>query len=322
MSARRRGLPLTYEFGKRFGIYGLLLALTSAAALFVDEFRSFDNLGNIVKQSAVLAALAIGQTFVVVAGLIDLSVGMLSGLVVVISCDLMNGSPAMTVTALTLVLVLALASSVGLLTGILNNILRIHPLILTFGMLSILQSAIFLYTDRSIGRVSPAIDWLANGELFGLPVAALVLLAVALPAHVLLRHSRYGYQLYAVGGNTQSARRAGIDVERVKLLAFVLSGLSAGIGGVLLAGRLGTGYPNAGVGLELDAIVAVVLGGATLAGGRGTIPGSVAAVFVLGVSNNILNLMEVSAFVQMLIKGLIVIGAVLLSQPQSKDSRG
>jgi ribose/xylose/arabinose/galactoside ABC-type transport system permease subunit len=119
----------------------------------------------------------------------------------------------------------------------------------------------------------------------------------------------------AVGGSEENARRAGIDADRIKLIAFTLSGLSAGIAGILLAGRLGTGYPNAGVGYELDAIVAVVLGGTALAGGRGTIAGTIAAVLVLGVTSNLLNLLEVSAFVQMLIKGLIVILAILINQP-------
>ena len=183
-------------------------------------------------------------------------------------------------------------------------------------MLSVLQGAIFAYTDRSIGRASSEIAWLADGTVLGVPVAALLLAGAAIVVHLLLSRTRFGYQVYAVGGHEENARRAGILVGRVKLFAFVASGLSAGLAGLLVAGRLGTGYPNAGVGFELDAIVAVVLGGTSLAGGRGNIVGTIAAVLVLSITSNVLNLLEISSFVQMLIKGLIVVAAILINQPK------
>jgi ribose/xylose/arabinose/galactoside ABC-type transport system permease subunit len=296
----------------RYGIFGLLLVLLAVGAT-VEEFRTAVNLANVLKQSAALGILALGQSFVVAGGMIDLSVGQLAGLVVVVTCDLMQGESAMTVPAV--LLALALGAAVGLINGTLNNRLRVHPLILTFGMLSILQGMIFVYTDQSVGSVSPGFRRLADGSVAGVPFAALLLAAAGLGAAFLLHRTRFGHHLLALGGSEENARRAGIDTGRVKLLAFVLSGLSAGVAGILLAGRLGTGYPNAGAGFELDAIVAVVLGGTPLAGGRGTIAGTLAAVLVLGIASNLLNLLEVSAFVQMLIKGLIVILAILLNQP-------
>jgi ribose/xylose/arabinose/galactoside ABC-type transport system permease subunit len=297
----------------RHGIFLLLLLLLLVGAATAPEFRTAENIANVLKQSAALGVLAIGQNFVIVGGMIDLSVGQLAGLVVVLSADLMQGRPELTLRAV--LLALALGAGVGALNGWLNNRLRIHPLILTFGMLSVLQGAIFVYTDRSIGLVSPGFRWLGDGTLAGVPVAALLLAAISLGAAFLLHRTRFGHHLMAIGGSEENARRAGIDADRIKLIAFTLSGLSAGIAGILLAGRLGTGYPNAGVGYELDAIVAVVLGGTALAGGRGTIAGTIAAVLVLGVTSNLLNLLEVSAFVQMVIKGLIVILAILVNQP-------
>ena len=297
----------------RHGIFLMLLILLLVGAATAPEFRTAENVANVLKQSAALGVLAIGQNFVIVGGMIDLSVGQLAGLVVVLSADLMQGRPELTLRAL--LLALALGAGVGAITGWLNNRLRIHPLILTFGMLSVLQGAIFVYTDRSVGLVSPGFRWIGDGTLVGVPVAALLLAAISLGAAFLLHRTRFGHHLMAIGGSEENARRAGIDANRIKLIAFTLSGLSAGIAGILLAGRLGTGYPNAGVGYELDAIVAVVLGGTALAGGRGTIAGTVAAVLVLGVTSNLLNLLEVSAFVQMLIKGLIVILAILVNQP-------
>lgn len=300
-------------------IYGLLLAAVLAAAATVPSFRTVDNLSNVLTQAAALGLVAIGQTFVIAAGLIDLSVGQLLGLVVVLTCSLMDGHAERTAWAL--LLAVGLGASVGALNGVLVNVLRIHPLILTFGTLSILQGSIFAYTEGSVGSTSPAVAWLASGRLGGVPVALVVLLLAMLVGHVLFTRTRFGQHLRAVGGNVESARRNGVAVGRVRLLAYTVSGLGAGLGGILVAGRLGSGYPNAGLGFELDAIVAVVLGGTSLAGGRGSVPGTVAAVILLAVVSNVLNLSEVSAFVQILAKGLIVIGAVTFARRRDRSER-
>jgi ribose/xylose/arabinose/galactoside ABC-type transport system permease subunit len=300
----------------RTGIYWLLFVLLAAALAAIPEFRTAENLANVLIQSAPLGVLAVGQTLVIVAGLIDLSVGQLAGLAVVLVCALADGSSSWTLPVI--VLALLLGAGVGAVNGMLANRLRLNPLILTFGMLSVLQGAIFVWTDRSIGRAPAELLWLANGRILGIPVAALLVVAVALGAHALLRRSRLGLHLAALGGNEESARRVGVPTGRVRLAAFVLSGLSAGLAGILIAGRLGTGYPIAGAGYELDAIVAVVLGGTALAGGRGSIAGTLAAVLVLGLVSNILNLLQIAAFVQMVAKGLIVILAILANQPRAR----
>ncbi|MCC3305213.1 ABC transporter permease [Sneathiella sp. HT1-7] len=306
--------PLTSILSSKYGIIVLLGLTVFFAFIFVPEFGTINNLTNIAIQSAPLAILAIGQTVVIIAGLIDLSVGMLLGLIVVIAADIMQGQSSMTVVAI--LAALGLGGGVGMINGLLNNLLRIHPLILTFGMLSILQGLIFVYTDRSVGQTSPEFSWMANGTVLGVPFAIILLIFVAVLVSFLLHRTRLGAHIFAVGGGEEQARRAGILTGRVKVWAFIFSGLSAGVAGMLVAGRLGTGYPNAGVGYELDAIVAVVLGGTSLAGGRGSILGTIAAVFVLGVASNILNLMEISSFVQIFVKGLIVVIAILLNQPK------
>lgn len=294
------------------GIYGLLAVAVVLAAVFVPGFASATNLGNVVTQSAALGCVAIGQTFVIAAGLIDLSVGQLLGLVVVLTCALSDGRGELLIpVALGM---LAVAAVVGSLHAAAVNRFRIEPLILTFGSLSILQGAIFSYTDRSVGRAPDALRWIANERVLGWPVAGLLLIVIGLLAHVLLRHTRFGLRLLATGDDAESTRRAGVNVARVRWGAFVLSALGAALGGLLVAGRLGTGYPNAGQGFELDAIVAAVLGGTSLAGGRASITGTIGAVLVLGVIANVLNLLEVSAFVQTLAKGLIVVGAILATR--------
>lgn len=304
------------DIAGRYGIYLLLAALAAFAAVASPEFATAGNLANLIKQSAALAILAIGQTFVIAAGLIDLSVGQLLGLVAVLVCDLTGGAQAMVAPAV--LLALAIGGGVGLVNGLLYRWLRVHPLILTFGMLSVLQGAIFTYTDKSIGQAAPALLWIAGGSIAGIPFALFLVAAVGIGAHHLLKGTRFGLHLRAVGANAENARRAGVRVQQINLAAFVLSGLSAGVAGLIVAGRLGTGYPNAGTGYELDAIVAVVLGGTSFAGGRATIAGTLAAVLALALISNLLNLMEISAFVQMVIKGAIIVAAIIVNQPRAR----
>ena len=298
------------------GIYGLLVVGVALSVLFVPGFATPTNLGNVITQSAALGFVAIGQTFVIAAGLIDLSVGQLLGLSVVLACALTDGRAELLLpVALAMI---ALGATVGLAHGWMVNRLRLEPLILTFGTLSILQGAIFTYTDRSVGRAPEALLWIANERVLGWPVAGLLLVAVGVLAHGLLRRTRFGLRLLATGDDAESARRAGVDIGRVRLGAFVLSGIGATAGGLLVAGRIGTGYPNAGQGFELDAIVAVVLGGTSLAGGRASIVGTIGAVLLLGLIGNVLNLLEVSAFVQTLAKGIIVVAAILATRSASR----
>jgi len=297
---------------RQFGIYWLLLLSVLVPALCLPDFRSYENLTNVLNQSAALAVLAVGQSFVVICGLIDLSVGQLLGLAVVLACVVMGAQSDGTIPAL--VVALSLGAAVGAVNGLLNNWLRIHPLILTFGTMGILQGIIFMFTDRSVGTASSEFMWIANGTVVGIPMPALSLIVITYGAHLILHRTRFGRHLYAVGGSEENARRLGVNPSRVKFLAFVMSGLSAGIAAILVAGRIGTGYPNAGTGFELDAIVAVVLGGTPLAGGSGGVVGPVAAAIVLGLSSNLFNLLGISVFVQMFVKGLIVIAAVFVNQ--------
>jgi ribose/xylose/arabinose/galactoside ABC-type transport system permease subunit len=290
-----------------------LVALLVCGLVAVPAFRRPDNLLNVIDQSAALAILSLGQAFVIAAGLIDLSVGQLVGLAAVVACALMGIYPDL--APIIILGVIAAAGLVGLVNGELINRLQISPLILTFGMLSILQGAIFLITDRSIGSVVPAITWLANGRVAGLPVSLVLVALVALGAWLVLERSIFGWHLLALGNSAGATRRAGISIPRLTRIAYVFSGLSAGLAGLIVAGRLGTGYPNAGDGMELDAIVAVVLGGTPLKGGRVSVAAVLSAVLVLGILNNILNLLEVPTFTQILVKGLIVIGAILIDRP-------
>ena len=308
-----RSLPLARRGAHPPMIVWLLLALLAACSLGVDGFASAGNLANVTRQVAVLSLLAIGQTFVVAAGLLDLTVGAVATLVVVLSAIWMDGAGNRALSGS--LLAIALGAALGLLTGLLDRHLRINSLILTIGLMTMLYGAVFMVTDQSIGAPAPQLSVLANGDLAGIPLALPLLLIVLLLAHALLHHTRFGLHLQAIGSSAEGASHAGLRIGPIVIGAFVLSGALAAVAGLLLLGRLGTGYPNAGNGMELDAIVAVVLGGTLLTGGRASVVGSVAAAGVLGVISNVLNLLEVPSFTQMLIKGIIVVAVIVLQRP-------
>jgi ribose/xylose/arabinose/galactoside ABC-type transport system permease subunit len=294
-------------------IYWALAALVLVGIVSVPQFRTASNLANVLDQSATLAILALGQAFVIAGGMIDLSVGQLVGLVTVVACMMFEAFPGMSLAVV--IGCLVLAALIGLLNGELINRLRMPPLILTFGMLSVLQGFIFMLTDRSIGQVAPSIAFLANGRLLGIPVSLFLVALVAVAAWYGLQRSIFGWHLLAMGNSADSARKAGLNLHGLTRTAYLVSGLCAGVAALLVAGRLGTGFPNAGNGLELDAIVAVVLGGTPLKGGRVSVAGILGAVLFLGVLNNLLNLLQVPAFTQIVVKGLIVIVAILADRP-------
>ena len=293
-----------------YGIWAALNIAMAVAAVSAPNFLSASNIYDLMSAMAVLGIVSVGQTIVILSGGIDLSVGMLMGLVTVLTNGIMDGDP--TLAWPMVVLGLAIGLSVGLANGVMLILARIDPLILTFGMLSILTGIIFVYTDRTIGSAPVNFRQIAEGSIGPFPVLFLVMLLVALIAWVLLTRTRFGLYVYAIGGSEEHARRAGVPIGAMKVAIFALSGLYAGIAGVGLAARIGSGYTLAGQGFELDSIVAVVLGGTSLAGGRGSVVGTIGSVLFLTILSNGLNLAQISPYAQQVVKGLVVVAAVVL----------
>lgn len=293
-----------------YGIWAALGIAILAAAASAPRFLSAANIHDLMSAMAVLGIVSVGQTVVILSGGIDLSVGMLMGLVTVLTNGIMNGDPALAWPMV--VLGVAIGLAVGFANGILLVLTRIDPLILTFGMLSILAGVIFVYTDRTIGSAPANFRQIAERSLGPFPVLFLVMASVALVAWVVLTRTRFGRYVYAIGGSEEHARRAGIAIGRMKVAIYTISGLYAGIAGVGLAARIGSGYTLAGQGFELDSIVAVVLGGTSLAGGRGSVVGTVGSVLFLTILSNALNLAGISPYAQQVVKGLVVVAAVVL----------
>lgn len=285
-------------------------ALVVVSAVGSDLFLSPRNIGNAMGQSVVLGLLAIGQTFVIVAGAIDLSVGSMVKLSTVLTAGLIDGEPGRVVPVVAGVLVLGAA--VGYVNGTISTRFGVAPIITTLGTLSVLEGLAFLYTTVPVGSVPSGLGSMAYQGVGPVPYTFLLFLVVAVAASFVLRRTSFGQRIYAVGGDAQVARRAGIDPDRVTVQAMMICSTLAALGGVISAIRSGVGTPTAGEGLELAAITAVVVGGASLFGGRGRLLGSIGGAVLITLIDNSLNLLGVSTFSKELVRGMVIVAAVAI----------
>ena len=284
-----------------------------------EYFLSAQNLTNIVKQIAMNALLAIGMFLVILTAGIDLSVGSVLALAMMsLALADQAGWPWF--------IVVFVGPLVGIAAGLVNGfgltLLRLpHPFIMTLGTLNVARGLTNLISGgRPISGLDPGVRFLGSAQIpipglgtFGvIPVSAIVLLVVYVAIGWFLNKTAVGRHIYAVGGNPQAARVSGINVDRILLLVYTMCGFFAGLAALMLAGRTDSGFPNAGIGAELDAIAAVIIGGASFFGGRGTVLGVFAGVLIMGLLRNGLNLMNVSVFWQQLLIGVIIILAVYI----------
>ena len=315
------------KFFEKWGVFGVvILMMIIITYLQPDVFLSIQNLTNILRQIAMNALLALGLFLVIVTAGIDLSVGSIMALsLMLLTLADISGFPWP--------IVILIGPAVGIFIGMINGfgltVLRLpHPFIMTLGTLYSVRGITNLITGgRPVTGVSNEIRFLGSGEIpipglgpFGsIPISALVVfISYGVIAYFLSRFA-IGRHIFAVGGNPHAARVSGINVDRILLLVYALSGFFAGMAALLMAGRTGSGFPNAGIGAELDAIAAVIIGGASFFGGRGTVAGVFAGVLVMGLLRNGLNLMNVSAFWQQTLIGIIVIAAVYVDVLRRKS---
>ncbi len=307
---RRYRLLQAALLGLRAGPALILLVLVVIVSLTTPIFFTSRNIGNVFSQTAVIAILGLGQLLVIVSRGIDLSVGStvaLSGVVGAIVFLHVHS------TLLVVLAVLGVGLTVGLMNGLVFVLGRIpHPFIVTLASLSIVRGlALWAANGTLIAGMPGPIDTLGGGTTIGwLPYSFFVVAGLALVAVVATTYLVWGRWLYAVGGNPDAARRAGIPVGRVLVTVYVISGLAAGVGGLLTAGLLDAGSPTAGDLSELDSIAAVIIGGAAFAGGRGNVGNALVGAFTIGVIRNALNLHNVNAFYQLMAIGVVVLLAV------------
>jgi inositol transport system permease protein len=305
------------EFFHRFGIIFVLVILAAALSITTESFGTLSNLTNVARQISINGILAVGVTFVLLTAGVDLSLGSVVALSGVVCA--MFAHPGQYPVIVPILLGIATGGACGLFNGLLVTRGGVAPFIVTLGMMTAARGlALILSEGKPVANMSSTLTDLA-GDVAGIPIAVIGFTVVALAASLFLKHFRLGRHIYAVGGNENAARVAGISVTRVKLFAYTLCGLLTGLAGVVLAARITTGQPNAGMAYELDAIAAVVIGGTSLAGGVGTILGTLLGVLLIGIINNGLDLLMVSSYYQAVIKGLIIVGAVWLDRRQARS---
>ena len=286
------------------GLFGLGLVMTCVS----DRFLTWENLSNIGRQISINAIIATGMTFVIITGGIDLSVGAVMTLAMTFGAGAMlAGVPV----PLAIALALLTGAACGAVNGALIAYARLPAIIVTLAMMEVPRGIALLYTGGyPLANLPAAFAPLGRGEWLGLQIPTVVMLLVMAGGQLFLTRFVAGRGFYVLGGNEEAAHLSGMPVRRYKMLAYTLSGLTAALAGVVLASRLMSGQPNAGIGFELDAIAAVVLGGTSIAGGRGSIVGTLIGALMLGVLNNGLNLMSVSPYTQKILKGAIILLAI------------
>jgi len=294
---------------RRFGPLLALLLMSGALAILSPHFFTFENVLNVFRQSAVNALLALGQLLVIITAGIDLSVGSVLGLCcVLVALLLKTGVP----TPLAIAATLAIGTALGMTNGLLFTKLRLpHPFIPTLGMMNVARGlALVLSGGFPISELPEDFRFWGAGALGGIPMPVIIVLIVYALFHLFLTRTTVGRDIYAIGGNKQAALLSGIPVDRRLITVYALSGGLAALGAIILAGRMNSGFPLAGVGAELDAIAAVIIGGASFFGGVGTVWGTLVGALIMGVLRNGLNLLDVSAYWQTTVIGVVIVIAV------------
>ncbi|EKF9795265.1 ribose ABC transporter permease [Vibrio cholerae] len=291
-----------------------LLFLVVVVSFLNPNFFTVDNLLNILRQTSVNAIIAVGMTLVILTAGIDLSVGSVLALCGAFAATLV----AMEVPVLVAVPTALLAgAALGAISGIIIAKGKVQAFIATLATMTLLRGVTMVYTDGrpiSTGFTDTAdtFAWFGTGYALGIPVPVWLMVVVFAGAWYLLNHTRFGRYVYAVGGNESATRLSGINVDRVKIGVYAICGLLAALAGIIVTSRLSSAQPTAGMGYELDAIAAVVLGGTSLMGGKGRIMGTLIGALIIGFLNNALNLLDVSSYYQMIAKAVVILLAVLV----------
>ncbi len=320
-------------FVNRWGILLVLIGMSALLAILTIDggqsiFLKFRNIVNILRQSSVIGIIALGVTYVIITGGIDLSSG---SLVAMIGC--LSAIVAREIYGLPVILPIIVALALGFLAGAVNGALhakfKIPPFIATLGMMVSARGVGFLITKgRPIDNLTQTYQYLGQGSIlefgqnFFVPIPVIIFLLMALIAHFLLSQTRFGKYTYALGGNEQAAYICGVNVDRHKILVYAWAGFLTSIAAVVLTARVSAGQPSAGLMYELDAIASAVIGGTSLQGGIGTIGGTVVGTLIIAVMNNGLQLLGVSSYWQQILKGVIIVTAVVLDTMRNRKKMG
>ncbi|MFW6005948.1 MAG: ABC transporter permease [Candidatus Bipolaricaulota bacterium] len=308
MNRSKSWRSIVADYGIYIGFIGIIVALS----LMTDRFLTVRNLLNVAEQASLISIVGIGMTAVILMGEIDLSVGSLVALSGVVTAGSLSGGLGL---PLSIVIGLGAGVALGLVNGIITVYGEIPSFIVTLGMLSVAKGLTLLYTGgEPIWGFGDTFKFIGGGKIFGVPVPVIIAACLYIIALIVLNMTQIGRHIYAIGGNQRAVRLSGVKVERLKTAVFGISGFFAAASGIVLASRLASAQPTAGSGWELDAIAAVVLGGTSLYGGEGGMAGTLVGALIFSVINNGMILTGIPTFFQYVVKGGIIILALLLDK--------
>lgn len=304
---------------RQYGIFVVFIIICLILAFISPQFLTVSNWTIIITQASINALLAFGVTFVIITGGIDLSLGSMVAVTGVTAAMLAHPD------TFSVALPIFAGLLAGLLMGVFNGFIitksKIAPFIVTLGTMTIGRGlALILSKGRPVSNLSDSFNFIGGGDILGIPFPIIVLIIIFIICSLILKKTLLGRYIYAIGGNEQASRASGINVNQVKMAVYSISGLLAGLAGILLTSRITTGQPNAGAGFELDAIAAAVIGGTSTSGGTGTMTGTLIGVLLIGVINNGLDLLNVTSYYQQVVMGIIIIGAVVLDSWNQKSN--
>ncbi len=318
-SSQRRRLII-----QEYGIFLAFLLLAAILSVSNEFFLTAGNISNVLLQTSINGVLAIGMTFVILTRGIDLSVGSVVALAGIVSASFATGSATAGIVGapyspfIAIPVGLGVGIACGALVGIIVSRFSVPAFVATLGMLSAARGLTLIYGGgKPVPALTPDFRWIGTGNIAGVPMPVVILAIVFAVSWWVLNRTRFGRYIYAVGGNPHAANTSGINVSRLRFSVYIISGGLSGLAGMILAARTGSALPQAGIAYELDAIAAVVIGGTSLSGGVGRITGTLIGALIIGVMNNGLDLMGIQSYYQQVLKGALIVGAVMLDQKRN-----
>lgn len=297
----------------RYGIYIVFILLCIVLSIASPNFLNITNLMNMLRQISINGIIAVGVTFAIITGGIDLSVGSVLALSAIIACSFAH--PGEYPVFVPILVGLLVGLSCGLINGFIIAKGGVAPFIVTLGMMTVARGLTLVYNGgRAVINLSDSYNEIGGGYLLRIPIPVIILLIVIAIGLFILNYMKFGRYVYAIGGNELAAKVSGLNVNSIKIWVYGIVGTLAGLAGIVLSSRVNSGTVVAGQGYELDAIAAVVIGGTSLSGGIGTISGTIAGALIIGVMNNGLDLLNVSSYYQQIVKGVIIVAAVYLDK--------
>ena len=303
---------------KEYSIFLILLFMIILSSIFIPNFRSTDNIINIIRQVSALAIVGFGQFFCIVSGGLDLSQGSTIGLTsVLIAGFVYYGNLS---TPLSIIIALLICMLIGLINGILIVYARVNPFIATLSTMTIIKGVNFLYSrGLPISGLPEGFSFIGRGYIWLIPFPIILLIALAIITHIFSTQTATGRSIFAIGGNEEASKLSGLNVNMIKVLVYVMSGLFAGLAAVIITSRIMAGQPTVGEPMLFDIITAVILGGTSLSGGKGKVLGVMAAALILGLLSNAMVLLRINTYWQWIIKGIVLVIAVVIDARSQRE---